>query len=315
MGDVNNYNNNFVGFKGGSTTTEPNLYQLPVPNIKIDFNNQSPLISIFDKTTNSEDPTYKINLSKFPLLHPQSDLSQNQIDKGVWLEMLIYRRRAKKTPTSSSNNAKGGFVIPNSWDAGSQLNFFKEEILGLYPNFGSLKSRGGNSCYSYIDKSNFPFQRILQPLGVNRINHWRINSKDTYNLIPYLYNRFLRTNCSYLDETNGGNTLAITCPSSRVGTFTNFSDQATGRYHPQRYEPKMTNMYIKFRYLMVNEAYLTDSTQKQFITGPTTETIAIIPMTRPFSFKFDTILNKMVNIATTGYDPYIWNCVWAQGLK
>lgn len=291
------------------TPADPNLYNLNPPSIVIVQNpGNSSSAQIFDKTTNAVDPTYSINFGNMIFLNNSNDLTTEQMSEGVWLEMLIYRKRGKFVQNSNpTNNYKRGFVIPSMWEGG--VNSFEAEIKAMYGAGIKLKTRGGNSYYNYWDNSGESPIQIVQPLGVDRINHIRFFSpQNNIPLVAYLNSRFIRTDCEYIDNTNNLNTIAITCPSSRSGTFSSFGDSSPS-YHTQRYQPKMTNMYIKFRYIMFNKASLTDNNQKQFIEGECSPTIKISPKSFPFAYRFDTTLNKMVNPLVSS-NPYQWQFIW-----
>jgi hypothetical protein len=152
-----------------------------------------------------------------------NDLTQEQIDKGVYVEMLMYRRG--KTRTNSANEA--GYIVPAPW------------IGGVNP-LGNKWTRGGDSSIHVSMGGGV--------LAVDRPNHYQVTSQN--QVIPvwqYLNNRFTRYMVKYRDSAGLDQVLECSCPSSRLKSV---MYSPGGRFG---YSAQYTPMYIAFRYVMWDE--------------------------------------------------------------
>jgi hypothetical protein len=236
----------------GTTTTSAVSATLPVPKIK--SVNGMVQISAFDDQNNTDGATLDLYT---PIVVTTMDLSQEQINSGVWLEMLIYSKKRG----NSTGNRKSGYVIPTSWVDGK--NTLHEDI-GV-----PLPTRGGESFYFDFDND------VSVPLGVDRLNHVKIlNNTQRINAWEYLNGRWCLVQIEYRDINNNSVLEPAYVPASgrrRSG------DKFGKRF---AYSPVYTPMYIAFRYIMWNqEANLGSG---QFISGPISNIVKVTPKYHAF---------------------------------
>ncbi len=264
-----------------SATTYQNLpsnslYSLPVPNLKI----QKTPTTIETLDTNSSYAGYNqigsgvtFDLTAVVITN---DISEEQINNGVWLEMLLYRRNKK-----NQKNAKG-FVVPPSysWDGSTSANTLQNELLSLYPTL-KITSRGGSTLY-YIQNP-----LIKEPLRVSRPNHQRVTGiTQTINVTNYLNGRFTYRNLEYRNENGDPTITSFKVPHPLKIKGNVFNDNTTSRFC---YSSRLTPTYATFRYIMFNPNI--NNGKGGFITGPlsktlkvTLESFPLIPSTPVYKF-------------------------------
>jgi hypothetical protein len=187
--------------------------------------------------------------SSFTLYSPPvltaMDITHDQIDSGIWIEMLLYRKKRK---------GRNGYVVPTSWVDGK--NTLTEDILQMYPN-STFTTRGGDLDIGLKD----------------RPNHIKINYKNQkINLGDYFHNRFEWSTVQYRDT--GGNFVSLdNCliPVSR--SRSSYFGKTIG------YSPDYTPTYAVFRYVMWQPQ---ENGKGQFVTGPISQTIKITALNHPF---------------------------------
>lgn len=247
------YNIPYSGITQESTPS--NLYNLPVPNLKL----EKGTISL--QTLNTNNIGFPVTLSGIPKIMPD-DLSQEQIDNGVWIEMLIYRKSAGKPP-------KRGFVVPPSynWDGSIGTNPLQDELSTLYPGV-KIKNRGGLTLFAGSPAT---------PLQISRPNHRRITDLTTPIYVgDYLNGRFREDYVRYLNSAGTPTDLLLFVPVSRTRVNTGRANVGT-RFC---YTNKLTPVYVKFRYIMFEPNLTTN--KGRFITGPLSPTVKIALENFPF---------------------------------
>jgi hypothetical protein len=254
---------NLSGVSGGSD----GLFNLPVPNLKII--NTSVVLQTFDTDSNSV--SSGVTLLNSPVI-TATDLTNEQISQGVWIEILIYRRSAGKRGTTKR---KKGMVVPPSWEWDSVnligTNPFENEILSICPSC-KLSTRGGNTKYF---KAN-PLPSVKEDLHISRPNHYKLTGNtQSINVGYFLNGRFTYKHTQYRSPNNFDTDQQILLPIPVSKRFKNLSKGSRFCYRSQ-----VTPTYVKFRYIMFNNN--TNGGQGGFITGPTTNTIKIMLNTFPF---------------------------------
>lgn len=140
------------------------------------------------------------------------DLTQEQIEKGVYVEMAHYTRG--KSPARNTSKSEAGYVVP------------APQIGGINP-LGNKWTRGGQHMES-----------------ADRPNHYQVTAQN--QLIPvfeYLKNRHAWMNVGYYD-TNG-NIQNVVLPVRKARNHASIYP-GTSFMYSARYQP----YYFKFRYVM-----------------------------------------------------------------
>lgn len=250
-----------ISLEGGGS-----LFSLPVPNLKI----SNTLVILETLNTVNNSVSSGVTLVNSPVIIA-TDLTNEQISQGVWVEMLTYRK-SKKTNSSS----KKGMVVPPSWKwdsiSMSGTNTFEDQILSICPTC-VLPTRGGDTKYF----KEYPF--IQEDLHITRPNHYKLTGvTESINVGNFLNGRFTYKNVSYRspNTTSGQMNEQILLPvpvSKNISTSTSYASRFC-------YRAKLRPTYIKFRYIMF-DANLNNG-KGGFITGPTTNTIKIMVEKFPF---------------------------------
>jgi hypothetical protein len=235
------------------------MFNLPVPNLKI--SNESINLETF-KTEDNSISNSGVTLVNSPVI-VSTDLTIEQINQGVWIEMLIYRKSKRKKFTSKS---KKGMVVPTSWKwdsfALSGTNTLEDQILSICPNC-KLDTRGGKTKF-------FSEPNIVEDLKISRPNHYKITGNtESVNLGYFLNGRFTYKNTEYRPPNQSGHTEQIFLPIPVSRRNNNISPSTRFCY-----KSEVSPTYIKFRYIMFNKDV--NGGKGGFITGPTTNTVKIM---------------------------------------
>lgn len=225
-------------YLGNVTSIVGNGLRIPIPKISL---TSRPYIVNSYNTTNVTDN--KFTLYTPPVLTAM-DITKDQIDSGIWIEMLVYRKK---------RNGKNGYVVPTSWVDGK--NTLTEDILQIYPN-STFTTRGGDLNIGLKD----------------RPNHYKISYKNQkINLGDYFHNRFEWKMVQYRNTV--GDLLENEClvPVSR-----NHS-----RYFGKKmgYSSDYVPTYVVFRYVMWQPQA---NGKGQFVSGPMSNKIKITASNHPF---------------------------------
>ena len=227
-------------------TPNLSLFSLPTPFLKLSNNNTS--IETFNSSI--------VDLVNEPVIST-NDLSFEQINHGVWIEMLVYRKKRKSYNGSSF---KKGYVIPPDWTWDSinnvGINSLQQELLILYPT-KTIMNRGGET------------QNVYQ----SRPNHYKVTGNtQSINLGYYLNGRFFYNDIEYYLPDGSINVINLPIPVSRY--------QQYGFGKRFCYDGKLIPTYLKFRYIMFDPNF--NNGKGRFITGPLSSTIKITLETFPF---------------------------------
>ena len=262
------------------------LYNLPVPNIQIRSTSLGAGEDVVTLNTgNTVGPTINI-------LNPPSitidNLSEEQLNNYVWIEMVQYKIRKKSKTINSvgSEHFTGGryIVQPRIEDngLGNPINWLQERIKNLYGNDKTLTTRGGVMT---MNDGITPGT----PLAVNRHNHTEIDITDfnkIVNLSNYLTGRFTYDTIHYL-PTGGSITSLPNVPVPTTNRAANNNTSYRRKYkggngtsYELCYTGNLTSLYIAFRFIMF-DPYSNDGKGK-FIEGPLSQTIKVTNKYFPF---------------------------------
>jgi hypothetical protein len=243
-----------------------NLFSLPVPNLKI--SNTPVVLETFDYHNNSA--SSGVTLLDSPVI-VATDLSNEQINQGVWVEMLVYRKAKRKRNIAKT---KKGMVVPPSWKwdsiSMSGTNTFEDQILTICPTC-VLPTRGGATKYFRPPTRG--------DLHITRPNHYKLTGvTESINVGNFLNGRFTYYPVPYRSpnpiQPGMYEQILLPVPTSRRN---NNSPKGSARFC---YRSELTPTYIKFRYIMFDVNL--NGGQGGFITGPTTNTVKIMVKTFPF---------------------------------
>ena len=184
------------------------------------------------------------------------DITQEMIDEGVWVEMVMYKRRKEKVigvDTGGGNiygPMQSGYVIPSPWVGG--VNTLRVDI------GQPILTRGGDSI-------------IL----ADRPNHYKLTSvNEAVPVWQYLTNRFTTSQVQYRSSTNAWETAPVTVPATGRGAY---GLKPGARYS---YGPVYTPMYVAFRYIMWKQS--ANNGLGQFVAGPLSQRVKIANNYHPF---------------------------------
>lgn len=182
---------------------------LPVPLVKLNSNTTQ--FGIHPVKIEHSNGTDSFFVYRYPTV-TAVDLTQEQIEKGVYVEMAHYTRG--KSPSRNIDKTESGYVVP------------APQIGGANP-LGNKWTRGGQ----HMDPADRP-------------NHYRVTAQN--ELIPvfeYLKNRHVTMSIGYYDTT--GNIQYVSLPVRRARNHANIYP-GTAFMYSGRYQP----YYFKFRYVM-----------------------------------------------------------------
>lgn len=187
-----------------------------------------------------------------------SNLTNEQVTEGVYLEMIIYRRNRRKKRISFDNTiTKKGYIVPPGYVNGQNV---LQTYLGAT---AKLNTRGGIPNY------------LNDPLEIDRPNHYKITTRgEVYNAGVYLNGRFCKAEVIYQTSDLTDDAVNLTIPVSRRNFYRNHGVKTFA------YTPNFTNMYIAFRYIMWDAT--ANNNKGMFITGPTTQRVSVGHTTTPF---------------------------------
>jgi hypothetical protein len=257
LGDVwrwNGYAWDFIGGEGGGGGN------LPVPKVWLHETNETELLDLYDSATGGSQPEQAFLCA--PPVVTAMDLTEDMIGTGVWLEMVVYKRKYTKraiidgNPVILGKKNKRGYVIPPGWD-GTQNTLMAD--LGI-----NASTRGGE----------------LTDVTVRRPNHAKITSvNETIPVWQYLHNRFTVVGINYRNALGSIQDIDIAHPVQRRKVY---GTMPSGRFS---YSPGYTPMYIAFRYIMYNES------SRSFVSGPLSRVVKVTLNRHPF------ILNQAATVS------------------
>ena len=282
------------------------LYNLPVPNIKLYNTTFGSGINVDTITSaNTVGPTIK--LINPPFL-TANDLSQEQINNNIFLEMVQYKNK-KKHGSTNQGLSGGRYVVQPSITldgSGNTINDLQTKIYNYYGK--TITNRGGIQSYFSGGTNNI--------LAVNRVNHIQIGDvNEIIDLSSYFSGRFIYNKIFYIDEFGTSNSIPnIPVPlTNRSKNFSNaqtswasykskWKSGLTGTPYKLCYNGNLTSLYIAFRYIMF-DPYSNEGKGK-FITGPLTPTIKVTNRYFPVT-KTTTEGRCRANTMITGFESNI----------
>jgi hypothetical protein len=280
----------------GDTTDSPegSSYKAPIGQILELYNLPVPLVKLQTIFSGSGSEVVTLNFnntvgSNVKLINPPKiivqDLSQEQLDHGVFIEMVQYKMKGGKL-----NNSKGGgyIVQPRMEDDGfgNITNELQTRIMNYYGK--TINNRGGIQTYKDAPGSTIP-------LIVPRMNHYQVSGvNQVVQLDDYFKGRFGYSSLAYW---NGATNVLV--PNIPI-PFTNSSKNSKQKYKsgvlgvPYRlcYTGNLTSLYVAFRYLMFDP--YSNNGKGKFIEGPLSKTIKVSNRYFPF-LKTSTQGNCTVN--------------------
>lgn len=176
------------------------------------------------------------------------DLTDEQIAKGVRVEMLTYNRG--KNQYASATNEDAWYKIPTSH-------------VWWVNTLGNLDTRGGIHTFVW-----------LWALAVDRPNHYQVTDRN--QVVPvrqYLHNRMSQIGIVYNDATIWQTSVwALTVVQGMRNSWPNYPWSKFG--YSSRYRP----LYFAFRYIMkADDGY-------SYISWPLTRVIKLTQEEHPFNY-------------------------------
>ena len=246
------------------------LYSLPVPLVKLQsffLGGGSDVVTLnLDNTVGND-----VKLINTPSITTQ-DLSQEQIDHGVFVEMVQYKMKG-----GTLNNPKGGgyIVQPRMEDDGfgNITNELQNRIMTYYGK--TINNRGGIQTY-------YDTPGLTIPLITPRMNHYQVQDiNESVDLTDYFKGRYTYTRIKYWNGTDVALSdvpVPFTNKSKNVNTKIKSGNSGT----PYRlcYTGNLTSLYVAFRYLMFDP--YSNNGKGKFIEGPLSKTIKVTNKFFPF---------------------------------
>ena len=250
------------------------LFNLPVPLVKLQtiyYGNGSEVVTLnYDNTIGSN-----ITLINPPMITIQ-DISQEQLDHGVFIEMVQYKMKRGKLHHTKG----GGYIVqPRMQDdgLGNITNELQTRIMNYYGK--TINNRGGIQTYDALSSGG-----LTIPLIIPRMNHYQVFYRnELVNLDNYFVGRFGYTNVGYW--TGGtGNGILNNVPVPFTNSGKNFKQKKksgiTGTPYRLCYTGNLTSLYVAFRYLMFDP--YSNNGKGKFIEGPLSATIKVTNKYFPF---------------------------------
>ena len=224
---------------------------LPIPKVRLQPWEASQPFAIIDWYKYwSNGVWWQYELRNYPEVITM-DLTDEQIAKGVRVEMLVYNRG--KSQYSWTTNEDAGYKIPTSY-------------IWWVNTLGNLDTRGGIHTFAWG-----------WALAVDRPNHYQVTQRN--EVIPvrqYLHNRMSQVGIAYRDITNNTSIVgALTVSQWMRNSWPNYPWWKFG--YSSRYRP----LYFAFRYIMkADDGY-------SYISWPLTRVIKLAQEEHPFSYNAD----------------------------
>ena len=283
----------------GDTTDSPegSSYKAPVGQILELYNLPSPNIQIRSTSLGAGEDVVTLNTGNtvgpnINILNPPSitidNLSEEQLNNYVWIEMVQYkiRNKSKTIAQVGSEHFTGGRYIVQprieNNGLGNPINWLQERIKNLYGNDKTLTTRGGIMTMGGIITPG-------TPLSVNRHNHTEIDITDfnkIVNLSNYLAGRFTYDTVHYL-PTGGSITSLPNIPVPTTNRNSNYNSSyarkikgGNGTSYQLCYTGNLTSLYIAFRFIMFDP--YSNGGKGKFIEGPLSQTIKVTNKYFPF---------------------------------
>lgn len=250
-----------------SFTHPPSVGGLPVPKVRLKPNSSEAPETVSIRTVGfgGVGDVSAITLFRAPDVVAM-DVSDAQIEAGLFVEMLHYTRAKNRNARSTANpdsNRAAGYKVPSPFIGG--VNHL--EVYGD-------TTRGGG------------------PVGSgDRPNHYQVTYKN--QVVPvweYFHNRLVLGPVQYNDAVLGAGQF-IDAPFQ----LTNY--RSSGYYATSRfpYDGRFTPYRVMFRYIVW------DDTAKRFISGPTSPVVEI--SSKHFPFEYDAVASAQQNNQVANINP------------
>jgi hypothetical protein len=247
-----------ISIHTGSSTILNNStgYGLSVPKLRLDAINGDVNITTFDRSTNSIDGTF---MCKKPPYIIAQDLTLEQIQKGVYVEMVVFK---KGNRGRRSKNKNDGFKVPSTFGP------------NITNPFNGSNTRFG--AHVVGNKNN----GSLQTMAEDRFNHYRVTTPmEKIPVWEYLNTFMCRQDIIYTDAN--GSTRTENCITTINGVIKHKAIPGTKYAYSAQYQ----NMRFAFRYVMQTDD------KKSFITGGLTPTVVLQHEFFPFIIDINAINN------------------------
>jgi hypothetical protein len=266
----------------GDTTQSPegSSYKASIGQLLELYNLPVPLVKFQTILTGSGSNVVTLNVnntvgSNIKLMNPPKiiaqDLSQEQLNHGVFIEMVQYKMKGGKL-----NNSKGGgyIVQPMMEDDGfgNITNGLQTRIMNYYGK--TINNRGGIQTY-YTGGTG----GSTTPLIVPRMNHYQVqNINEVVQVDSYFEGRFTYTNLEYYSGLTApfyGTLINIPMPYTNRSKNTKQKKKSGNSGTPYQlcYKGNLTSLYVAFRFLMFYPYSMTGL--GKFIEGPFSKTIKV----------------------------------------
>jgi hypothetical protein len=251
-----------------SNTQQQNISGLPIPHVKLYGGDatypQTVTLKSYVHAGNASGPDFK--LRRYPLVVAM-DLTTEQIEKGVYVEMSYYRGGKSQSSAGYGNESGSGYVNP-------------APIIGGVNPLGNKWTRGGLQQFT---------GGVV--LAVDRPNHYQVTSQNqVINVYEYLNNRMSFMNVVYTDTAGVQQLLNVLVPSHRIKRFV----KVPGRHFG--YSAMLAPYYFMFRYVMW------DDESNQFVSGPWSRVVKMMP--DQFPFDYDEIATNTLGITAVTISPF-----------
>lgn len=238
-----------MSWTSGSLTTKKSSWGwLPMPKVRLQPWDPAQPFAIIDwYKYGSNTVWWQYKLHNYPEIITM-DLTDEQIAKWVWIEMLVYNRG--KSQYSWSTNEDAWYKIPTSY-------------IGGVNTLGNLDTRWGIHTFAWG-----------WALAVDRPNHYQVTDRN--QVIPvrqYLHNRMSQVWIQYNDAVLWPSVVwALTVSQGIRNSWPNYPWSRFG--YSSRYRP----LYFAFRYIMkADDGY-------SYISWPLTRVIKLAQEEHPFIF-------------------------------
>lgn len=270
------------------------LYDLPVPLVKLQsfVGGTGTTVNTLNKNNTVGNPIILINPPYITL----RDVSTEQINHGVFIEMVQYKMKSVNNNPSKFKRNGGGFVVePRMEDDGDGgvRNGLQYDIMSLYGKI--ITTRGGVQ------------NKSIDNLVINRMNHYQVQEpNEIYDLSDYFSGRYSYQLLKYITGGTDFSLLTVPVPFTNSAKNNNRYKKKSGNdgtFYRLCYPGELTSLYVAFRYLMFDPD--SNNGKGKFIEGPLSQTIKVSNKYFPFlktSIDGECIVNPMVD---DGYDNLI----------
>ena len=233
------------------STLPQSTWWLPMPKVRLQPWDQAQPFAIVDWYKYWGNATWgQYKLHNYPEVITM-DLTDEQIAKGVRVEMLTYNRG--KSQYASTTNEDAGYKIPTSY-------------IGWVNTLGNLDTRWWQQTFFWV-----------WLLAVDRPNHYQVTDRN--QVVPvwqYLHNRMSQVGIAYRDITNNTSISgALTVAQGMRNSWPNYPWSRFG--YSSRYRP----LYFAFRYVMKADDWYS------YISWPLTRVIKLAQEEHPFRYNAD----------------------------